>query len=846
MLCTSYAEVPNLADAADLNLCGRDHSTYVQTCSCKVDYGLRHWNAGGRTCPRRDESADSIHVQIQADHGWPSHEVLSLQFDPSKTTAEDQYKAGLQHRTSTSVLTHRGQGNKINMDLNNLRSDLQACRVCLATDIKLISLQDLNLKRMYSEFSGVPIMASDGLPQHICVFCCAMLKKSSKFRKKCEAAYYLLLQHFLEKKGLTSSYVNTIDRSHLRMTMSTTAAIHCNCIPDTLFSIGVEELKEENETELTADECLTFEDELNETKPTLVGEPKFNINQDVSIYNRNSGKSNRCIPSTVLLDKVVLYKETIKQSKQIGCNKKKGRKVNSAIAERQQNDVEERIYYYKTMFFNKGVDPDKELFYMYIIDKYLIQTETEKKYNWVFKNSFHDAVEMPDFIKIDTHNVKYSRTEVNSIIEICNNTQNVTRKRLYEFVNNKYISNNVSTKNQKYVKDISEMREKGIKSSRESFEKSCKQYNFDAILMLKNEKFDDVLKRKESASYKMAKYKCELCYRGFATENTFQNHKAQHDPTRPYECEFCHVRFKDTSTRYQHLVRHRQKLVCRQCGQVVRDMTTAREHYKSHSGVGFDCEHCGKKFDKYGSRINHIRIHHGNVSCDICHMKFTGELGLRGHKARAHLELFKCPSCLVQFHNPNALRRHAEATENGCGPHIRPCTQCGDSFYDDLQLKEHMFAMHLYDKNARREDYCNPHKTTIRRRRGEKQAPLICEMCGKEFKFEYALRDHKQRVHSEETPFVCDYCNKAFKSRPQIQFHISNVHSGRRYSCPHCSKAFRQAGHLAAHKLTHSTEKNFSCNICEIRFKHFSSMREHERIIHEGKPARKRGRKVKK
>ncbi|KAI5634035.1 zinc-finger associated domain (zf-AD) domain-containing protein [Phthorimaea operculella] len=505
------------------------------------------------------------------------------------------------------------------MNINIHGSDIQACRVCLATDVKLISLLDLNLKRMYSEFSGVPTMATDGLPQHICVYCCAMLKKSSKFRKKCEATYYLLLEHLLEKQDLTTTYFNTIDTSHLRIAMDTTAIVNYNYIPDKLLSI-----KEEIcEMEERADEpCSTYDDE-------------------------------------------------------------------------------------------------------------------------IYATGTHDG--------------------------------------------------------------------------------------------------NDVLERKESEKYKNSKYKCELCYTGFSVEKSFQNHKALHDPSRPYECEYCHLRFKDGRSRRKHVASHNHKLACRQCGQIVRWMSTARKHYKNHSGIGFKCVHCGMKFENYDARMNHIRTLHREVSCDICEMKIRGEAELARHKMEAHSELFKCPSCLVQFHNANALRRHAEATHTGCGAHIRPCTECGESNADDLQLEVHMLMKHTPQKRSRA-----PLEEGSRRR-GQPGGPqkLICEICAREFKFQSELRAHQESKHSSGRPYVCDYCTSTFKTKMVLRTHILRVHSRPRYACPkpHCARVFRQVQHLDSHLLAHSNEKNFVCDICQVRFKHPASLSVHRQTIHEGKPARKRNRK---
>ncbi|KAI5632275.1 zinc-finger associated domain (zf-AD) domain-containing protein [Phthorimaea operculella] len=560
----------------------------------------------------------------------------------------------------------------VNVNVEKVKNDLQACRVCLSTELKLLSLKNGSMQRIYTEFSGLPITSTDGLPQYICQMCCALLRKSTKFKQKCKTAYNLLLDH-LQTQPLTKSNIHTIDRTYLRSPLTYTGIIECNCEPD----------------------------------------------------------------------------ETLQPHKEVFC------KVEPVSNEDANDDVHDDGY--------SDVD---------------------------------DFYENSDIKLDDIGDIKSAKIPKNAL-------------------------------------------------SGDILAKFSEEYNFDVKLMLSKEKVLDVEKRKEHAKYKKAKYRCKLCYTGFKTESTFQNHKTLHDPSLPYECEFCHRRFKTPQKRRHHLDKqHRYKFVCQQCGTETRDIGGAREHYRSHAGVSYECEHCQMKFDKYKSRINHIRIYHGSVPCDICHMKFSSQAGLVAHKGRAHKECFKCAVCLVQFHNANALRRHAELTAQNCGKDIMPCTQCGDSFTEELTLKQHIYNKHRPDGYKG----CQPSDDLgLTRRRGYRKAgtkqDLICEICAMGgFKYEWYLRDHQLRKHFDDRPFSCDNCGKKFKTKTCVMTHINRVHNERRYVCPLplCNKAFRQSHHLTCHLRSHSNEKAFSCRTCQKQFKHPESVREHERTVHEGKPGRVR------
>ncbi|VVC95569.1 unnamed protein product [Leptidea sinapis] len=63
---------------------------------------------------------------------------------------------------------------------------LSVCRVCLATEnVKLCRIINSNLLTGYELITGTKIKPLDGLPQHICSYCAAMLMKYKSFRDKC-------------------------------------------------------------------------------------------------------------------------------------------------------------------------------------------------------------------------------------------------------------------------------------------------------------------------------------------------------------------------------------------------------------------------------------------------------------------------------------------------------------------------------------------------------------------------------------------------------------------------------------------------------------------------------------
>ncbi|KAI5636785.1 zinc-finger associated domain (zf-AD) domain-containing protein [Phthorimaea operculella] len=536
------------------------------------------------------------------------------------------------------------------MNVHIYQGDLQCCRVCLATDIKLISF-DNPLKQTYFEFCGVPISATDGLPQHICVFCRALLKKSSYFRQKCKDTYTLLTSHLLKMHALTTSYIETLDKSNLRTPLHLMEILQCNCVPDNAICTSDKE---------TGD---------------------FNDSENIDSLN---------------IDSTILHGTTTE-------------------------DEEEIIEDFKKKHFTQYMNSDKELFYYYILEKYVTKSRNQLN-NFISKQNL-DIDDAIDHRLIDDAKHPIIQAEVNNVIKICNDIHHRSQKRLFEYINNKYVDKIILPAKQKTPIDLDKVKEKRIKKRgrpTESLEKLSKEFNFDITVMLKEDIIKDVLKRKHSDNYKNAKYKCDLCFMGFRTENTLQNHNAIHDMGLPFECEFCHARFKNSRKQKKHLaLSHRYKFVCRQCGQTNRSIN-------------------------YATRVNHIRIKHGSVSCDICHLKYATEAGLLTHKAKAHRELFKCPVCLVQFHNENALQRHTQVTAQNCGKHIRPCTRCGDSFNAEDSLKQHMLDYHPPERSRR----VNAAPIQFRFGRRGDYTCQICFMDG--FKIQVESTETYSRFHSTD------------------------------------------------------------------------------------------------
>ncbi|KIO26042.1 hypothetical protein M407DRAFT_24604 [Tulasnella calospora MUT 4182] len=112
--------------------------------------------------------------------------------------------------------------------------------------------------------------------------------------------------------------------------------------------------------------------------------------------------------------------------------------------------------------------------------------------------------------------------------------------------------------------------------------------------------------------------------------------------TRPHRCNFCDKTFKTFKSLAAHKYKFsRDHFYCRKCNL---DFSTAVERQ----------QHLDSSIATVGFEPN------GQVRCDPCKRYFSSMSVLSAHLHRYHENL--CKECLLDFHNPEALKQHREST----------------------------------------------------------------------------------------------------------------------------------------------------------------------------------------
>lgn len=143
----------------------------------------------------------------------------------------------------------------------------------------------------------------------------------------------------------------------------------------------------------------------------------------------------------------------------------------------------------------------------------------------------------------------------------------------------------------------------------------------------------------------------------------------------------------------------------------------------------------------------------GTSDADRPEVKIKDDVILNKQHAMRKLEILHCPSCHITF--SERTRSFFDKHIQICGKGTFPCFLCTKKFSSKSVLKGHI-NIHLKIK------------------------AFICKTCSSEFRTQFTLRKHVERVHnsakSEISVCRCQYCGKAYKWPSSLSRHIMEKH----------------------------------------------------------------------
>lgn len=367
-------------------------------------------------------------------------------------------------------------------------------------------------------------------------------------------------------------------------------------------------------------------------------------------------------------------------------------------------------------------------------------------------------------------------------------------------------------------------------------------------------------------------FTCDICGDKFVTRKSLIKHIATHPKEMLLRCDLCWSVFKFRDCLSRHMIRiHKidpstvtatdgtshEKLegekvyTCDQCGKSFNNGKSLFYHERAHKMYAkeksFQCSECGKCF-RFNHLLNkHIRNHTGDkpFSCTICEKKFIRKYELKNHMLTRHSSErpYQCPICGKGFGIKSRMNWHAKRHDDANKPYR--CGTCGRGFLCQSELalhsKRHKSGPRMMEKRATRifakrvtlpsgeTRYEYDEADTVDR-------PYKCDICGKAYRLEYALRWH-MKIHTGDMPFKCEACDETFRCRSELTRHISMKHCDREpelFPCGICNKHLSSEMTLRDHIKIHMGEREFLCKVCNKGFVSQSKLNWHIKGQHSG------------
>ena len=334
---------------------------------------------------------------------------------------------------------------------------------------------------------------------------------------------------------------------------------------------------------------------------------------------------------------------------------------------------------------------------------------------------------------------------------------------------------------------------------------------------------------KQHQLFGRCKFKCSSCnYESSADIQVFIEHCLQknHDQSDEFKCPVWQCDFiGNVSNEFENIEKHfkekhkgrdpRTRLYCRQCFFTTKYLTLFVQHCSKfqHKQNGHECPYCNFKANEHIRFEFHIQKEHKGqkaFTCDTCNTGFTRRNEMLFHKSLKHGEegtfakTKQCDICQKRCH-PKEFKIHLKSHSETKAEYYK-CNLCFFEFKIKSSLEKHIERDHLGIPNTPKKIY-------------------HCDICGKSYRSQSGLKDHKANYHTFEKKYKCSFCDFKSTSINHVNRHVSSRHMTqnckRKYpkvidlKCHICEKDYSTWISFKNHKKIHDNKKEFTCDLCD-------------------------------
>ena len=249
----------------------------------------------------------------------------------------------------------------------------------------------------------------------------------------------------------------------------------------------------------------------------------------------------------------------------------------------------------------------------------------------------------------------------------------------------------------------------------------------------------NLLRHVNTVHEKVKPFQCEKCSHATTTQRDLDAHvMSKHDKVKPIQCEQCdYSTCRKSSLNFHIKQTHDPNFkpeMCDKCefvansrGNLLRHMRTVHEKIKP-----FECDHCEFATGTKQTLVNHVRIKHDKAPksfmCQHCSHSTSSKGNLDIHIALSHstVKPFKCRECNFETALQSHLKRHVQTVHEKIKPFQCPYDKCLYASNGNLQLQDHIRAIHEHVKGF-----------------------FKCKWCPGDFNTRKARRRHVREIHPD-------------------------------------------------------------------------------------------------
>ncbi|XP_047238745.1 zinc finger protein 687b isoform X3 [Girardinichthys multiradiatus] len=348
-------------------------------------------------------------------------------------------------------------------------------------------------------------------------------------------------------------------------------------------------------------------------------------------------------------------------------------------------------------------------------------------------------------------------------------------------------------------------------------------------------------------------FKCPECQAQFSGKAELVTHFQQIRGAPSSTCSQCSPPMmlpnSCAMSAHQRVHKHKAPHVCPECGGTAPQASfqTHLEEACLHFArrIGYRCSSCQVVFGGLNSIKSHIQTAHCEVfhKCPSCPMAFKSSPSSQNHISTQHPTLtggqakmiYKCVMCDTVFTQKPLLYMHFDTHLVKQKVHVFKCPDCTKLYAQKGSMMEHIKTAHR-GPSAKQESQPDTSNPTSAPTISSSPSGLKSKSSAKPDTSDGEDWGREQEEEEDEEDEDDDEGDEDYEapggqsaSGAGVSSHSSAVNE---WTCPQCQTTFTDNEDYLSHvKMEHG---KFPCRICGGTFSTSSSLRRHERVIHEG------------